>query len=491
MLRPRSSAAIPSILHIAQAYRVPLYPVSTGRNWGYGSTCPPGNGGVVLDLSGLNAILEVDAELGTATIEPGVTQGQLRDYLDRHGLPLMVPTTGAGPTTSLVGNALERGYGVTPHGDHFGAVMSLEAVLPNGQIYRPTLSTLGGQRVDRLYKWGVGPYLDGLFAQGNFGVVTQATIALARRPPRVEAFYIFLEGREQLAPAILALRGLLQSIGGLLGGVNVLNGYRLASMTCRYPTDVLHSGIALPTERLHRLLGAQRLGRYLIMGCAYGEPQIIDAAIKTVMRAFTRCSGRRLSLTRRRAEVVKRIADRFPGIARKLGLGQASRMISALNLLEGIPDDIALRLVHWKSAQEAPADLSDAMLHGSRSLLWYAPLVPLVPSDVLAYEDMVTRVCLDHHFEPLITLTTLSDRCFDSSVPILFDRSSKEETSRAYRCYEQLFDEGRRMGLLPYRVGSSFFGKLAAGTDPALDLARALKRQIDPDNVLAPGRYNL
>jgi hypothetical protein len=50
-------------------------------------------------------------------------------------LPFLVPVTGAGPNCSLLGNALERGDGVVPHADHFGAVTALAAVLPDGEMY--------------------------------------------------------------------------------------------------------------------------------------------------------------------------------------------------------------------------------------------------------------------------------------------------------------------------------------------------------------------
>jgi FAD/FMN-containing dehydrogenase len=86
---------ISAALEIARRYRIPLYPISTGNNWGYGGASPVLEGCVVLDLSGMNRIIEVDQELGLVTLEPGVTQGQLREYLDRHGLSFMVPTTGA------------------------------------------------------------------------------------------------------------------------------------------------------------------------------------------------------------------------------------------------------------------------------------------------------------------------------------------------------------------------------------------------------------
>lgn len=492
-LRPARAESVPAIVRIAAQHRVSLYTVSTGRNWGYGGASPPADHCVVLDLSRLDRILAMDAELGTVTLEPGVTQGQLRAHLDRLGLPFMVPTTGAGPSTSLVGNALERGYGITPHADHFDAVLALEAVLPDGSLYRSRLAALAGERMVHGYKWGVGPYLDGLFSQSNFGVVTQMTIALAQRPPHVEAFYIFLDRHDQLAPAIVALRGLLRSTGGVMGGVNILNGYRLASMACPYLGGPKARGELMQPEELAALLQDHRLGAYLIVGSVYAEASVARAALAAIQRGFAHCSGRRIRLTRRKAALLQHLAGRFPRLAAHLGFGpdQAARMLSALNLMEGIPDEVALRLPYWKSGAPLPDDLARDLQSGDRGLLWYAPLVPMVPDTILAFEAMVTRVCLAHGFEPLITLTSLSERCFDSSIPLLFDGRSPADAERAQRCFDRLYDEGRQLGIVPYRVGSQAFHKLHAQEDPALALAQGIKRLLDPGGILSPGRYNL
>src|SRR5262249_43277345 len=146
---------------------------------------------MILDLSALTRIRRFEAESGVVTVEPGVTQGMLADFLTRGGHPFLVPVTGAGPNCSLVGNALERGYGITPYTDHFGAVLALEAVLPDGSLYRSPLSELVADDAPA-FKWGIGPYLDGLFTQGGCGVVTSVTIALARVPPHTKAILFSL-----------------------------------------------------------------------------------------------------------------------------------------------------------------------------------------------------------------------------------------------------------------------------------------------------------
>jgi len=192
VLKPADRDEVRMALAIAAEMRVPVHPVSTGRNWGYGSGRPPESSTrVILHLGRLDRIVDFDSQKGLVTLEPGVTQGVLARFLECNGARFMTPTTGAGPGCSVIGNALERGYGLTPYADHFAAVMGIEAVLPDGQIYRSPLATWGDDAAPLgHYKWGCGPYLDGLFSQGAFGVVTRMTIALARRPARVESLFL-------------------------------------------------------------------------------------------------------------------------------------------------------------------------------------------------------------------------------------------------------------------------------------------------------------
>ena len=63
-LRPRERSQISSIVEIAARFKVPLYPISTGHNWGYGTALPPIDDCVILDLSGLDRILEFDPVTG-------------------------------------------------------------------------------------------------------------------------------------------------------------------------------------------------------------------------------------------------------------------------------------------------------------------------------------------------------------------------------------------------------------------------------------------
>lgn len=223
VLKVSGAKQIPEVLRIARAHGAPIHPVSTGNNWGYGSALPPADGATVLDLSGLKEILHFDKKLGVVTLEPGVTQGMLADYLDRHNLPYMVPTTGAGPDCSVLANALERGYGITPYVDHFGAITDLEAVLADGSIYQSAMREAGGEDLARLFRWGIGAYVNGLFSQSGFGVVTRASILLAPRPECCKVCVFNLPSDDLLEEAVSRIQSLLSGLPGVLGGINLMN----------------------------------------------------------------------------------------------------------------------------------------------------------------------------------------------------------------------------------------------------------------------------
>src|SRR5262245_38067897 len=133
ILRPADRPQVQECVRIANQFRVPIYPISTGKNWGYGSRAPVDDA-VLLDLGRLNRILDFDETLAYVTVEPGVTQQQLYEFLQAHGSRLWMDATGASPQCSIIGNTLERGFGHTPMGDHCNHVCGLEVILPSGEI---------------------------------------------------------------------------------------------------------------------------------------------------------------------------------------------------------------------------------------------------------------------------------------------------------------------------------------------------------------------
>jgi 4-cresol dehydrogenase (hydroxylating) len=492
-LRPRCVDDIVAIVAIARTHGVALYPISTGHNWGYGDAYPVVEGCVVVDLSALDRIIDLDAELGLVTIQPGVTQQKLRDFLDRRGLAFLVPTTGAGPHCSILGNALERGYGITPCTDHFAAVTALEAVLPNGRIYRSAMRDLGGEVVDRAFKWGTGPYLDGLFAQGNLGIVTQMTIALAPRPERVEAFFFSVSRDAELAAAVLAIRQILRELPGVTGAINLMNARRVLAMIETYPHTRVDDTGTLPASVIAELAGNNRVSSWTGVGTLYGTSDIVKAARRPIRRLLKPVADRISFITPGSASALNRLLQRLPHLRHGRAAKRAHALDRSLRLIAGEPSTVALPLAYWKSPpgslpQGGSGDKLDPARDGC-GLIWYPPLVPMQPASVARYVELVGGICPSYGIEPLITLTSLSDRCFDSSVPLLFDRQDAAQTRCAQACYRALFEAGRREGFLPYRAGIHAMEHVVRPGTPFWDMVAAIKSALDPEEIIAPGRY--
>jgi 4-cresol dehydrogenase (hydroxylating) len=487
-LKPKSVEDVQAIVVTASQHGLPLYPFSTGHNWGYGCSLPVRDGCVVVDLSGLKGI-EMDAEQGLVTLEPGVTQGDLSDYLEANGLPFLVPTTGAGPRCSLIGNVLERGYGITPYADHFGAMMGIEAVLADGSIYRSPLGELGGDAVDRGFKWKVGPYLDGLFAQSNFGIVTRMTIALASRPERIQAYLFGVKHETGLDRAVLAVQKILRSLGGVAGSINLMNTRRVLSMSADYPREHVGPDGILPAAVVTELAGGRKALAWTGIGALYGTKSVVQAARAEVRRILAPLAGRVTFISPELASRLHRFTTLIPPLRRHRLARRAKVLDLAMQVLAGRPSEVALHLAYWTSGIAVPYGREMDPARDGCGLIWYPPLIPMRPERVRVYVNMVERVCTAHRIEPLITLTSLSDRCFDSSVPLLFRRNNPDETAAAQACYRALLEAGRAEGFLPYRMAIDAMDWVIRPETPYWQLVSKIKSAFDPTGIIAPGRY--
>ncbi|WP_341676081.1 FAD-binding oxidoreductase [Niveibacterium sp. SC-1] len=489
-IRLRTSEEVAEVLRMASLAGVPVYPVSTGRNWGYGSANPPAPGCLILDLSEMNRILGFDAELGVVTVEPGVTQGMLRDFLRAGGHTFLVPVTGAGPTCSLLGNALERGYGVTPWADHFSAVTSLEAVLPDGRIYRSALAQMGGGRIDRLFKWGIGAYVDGLFTQSGFGVVTAMSIALARQPESVCAGFVSLKDGERFGALVAQVREIIASHPGVVGGINLMNQHRVLSMAAPYPRDAIGPDGLITPERIADMGRRHQAPAWTGFITLYGTKRVVAAARRDIRRAIRPVAGPVLFFSTRGASRLAGIARRFAGVLPAGIVSKTAMLEKSLELVNGAPNETAMPLAYWRSGKTLPQGMPADPARDGCGLLWYAPLVPMTAADATRYVAMVREVTTKHGMEPLITLTSLSDRVFDSTVPLVFELDNAAQRAAAHACYEELLERGQALGYLPYRVGVRSMPWLMRQAPDYWEFIGRIKAALDPAGLMSPGRYS-
>lgn len=198
VVRPTSALQVAAVVRACQAAGVPLIP------WGSGSGVCGGTfavqGGVALDLKGLDSITRLDTRSQLVTVESGVNLQLLEDYLQREGF-----TLGHFPSsitcTTIGGAVAARGAGQlsTLYGKIEDMVVALEVVLPNGQI----------ARTPRVPRAATGPDWNQVFvgSEGTLGVIVSTTLRVHRLPElRLFRSYAFAS----MSAALEAIREGLQ-----------------------------------------------------------------------------------------------------------------------------------------------------------------------------------------------------------------------------------------------------------------------------------------
>ena len=134
VIYPRTVSHVQAIVKLANKYKIALYPISQGRNIGYGEMTPYKVDQIVLNLSYLDKIRFFDSAAGEIIVEPGVTQQELANFLKSIQATFWADVTGASPLASVLGNTLEGGFGHTPMGNHRKHLVEVEAVLSDGSL---------------------------------------------------------------------------------------------------------------------------------------------------------------------------------------------------------------------------------------------------------------------------------------------------------------------------------------------------------------------
>src|SRR5690606_30464346 len=130
-----------------------------------------------------------------------------------------------------IGNTLDSGGTYLPYGMDFQAATGMEVVLASGELLRTGMGAVPGNKSWHLYKRGLGPVLDPLFVQSNFGVVTKMGYWLMRRPEAYAPLYLTIPRGDQLAQAVDIIREL--RLDGVLRGVPCF--YNIVSLAWQFP----------------------------------------------------------------------------------------------------------------------------------------------------------------------------------------------------------------------------------------------------------------
>ncbi|MCX7819151.1 MAG: FAD-binding oxidoreductase [Kiritimatiellae bacterium] len=491
VIRPRNADEVATVVRIARRHRTPVHPISRGRNWGMGSRLPPRDDTAVLDLSDLNRIRELNVAGRYAVVEPGVTQRQLYERLQRDRLPLRFNVTGSSADSSLIGNALERGVGYLDSRAAF--LTGLEVVLGTGEVLRTGFAHFPGARTTHLYRWGVGPWLDGLFAQGNFGIVTAAGVELLPMPEAETAVIARIRREEELADLVDALADLRRR--GLIAGVaHVGNRERswitLAPLIAEQLIADGRCDARSARSAAEEILKAEGFGPWSAVAAVSGARAGHRAKCREVRRQLGRVArvtilpAGALATAERVLVAAAKWSERA---ARKLAVLRAVKPLHGL--AEGVPTDDTLPAVEWPLGGP-PVRRVDPD-EGEAGLLYCLPILPAEGGFVAEVVAAVRRIFAARGFEAAITVNLLDDRSMEGVISLAFHRSSPEQTRAAQEAVREAEEELLRRGCPPYRVGLGSMDVVVRADDPFWCVVARLKGVLDPDEVISPGRYNL
>jgi len=413
-----------------------------------------GNGGligaaernvVLLDLSRLNKILDVNTKAGHALVEPGVSYQQLHDHLQANKLGLWVDCDRNG-LNSISGSICARDYGYTPYGDHLMMQCGMEVMLADGSLVRTGMGALPKSNTWQLFKYGFGPYIDGLFTQSNLGIVTKIGLWLMPEPSAYHPFMVTLPKTTDLAAAVEIMRPM--KINLIIGNTVMISSAQMDAAPYHSREEFLNGG-AVDLPSLNDKLS---LGPWNLYGALYGIPKNVELLWSMVEPALAGIEGSTIYTREQRPN------DKVWENREKMMRGVPSQTMAGVNKWQG----------------SATIEL--------------AVTAPLAGEDAMSVHQITSTVLSAHGFDYLSEFA-LAWRSLKNRIYLPFEHNDDVSLKAAEECARELVAklaaEGYGVthtstGHLDIALGAYRHGGMA-------ELRSRLKTALDPDGVLAPG----
>ena len=464
---------IKEIVSLAANFNISLYPYSKGCNWGYGSKLPVKDGAVLLDLSRLNKIISIDGEHGVATIEPGVTQFQLAEELLKRKSRYFLDVTGSGAHTSVLGNSLERGvaYGSL----RVQQLAGVEAVLGDGSIIRTGFGDYENPVLAGLYSYGLGPSLDGLFFQSNFGIVTEGKLQLSLRPEKLVALSISVSHKD-LASFVNEIAELKKS--GIIHGIpHLADQERMLSTLAPLVMDELGCSENIARTKIKNVVKSD----WVLTTAVAGSSGIVQQKLLQIKKRVSKM-GQIYTHDFNQPGWKKKIEELFIGL---LASSDQKTIVKASAKLrgfhQGVPSDAGIRFLLNNSGKSV--DQSDL------GFLLCTPLAPLTGQNAEFFYKTTSELANSLGVNYAMTLNMISDRVLEAVISVHFDNKNKDEINKAHAFVKSLNKFFSAKGFYPYRININEQAEKNEKLNSHSLVLEKIKKVLDPNGIIAPGRY--
>jgi 4-cresol dehydrogenase (hydroxylating) len=476
---PATTEEVQAMVRVANRHRIPVFPISTGKNLGYGGSAPNMTGTLIVDLKRMNKIIEVDDRRNFCIVEPGVSYFDLYEHIQVHGKKVMmdIPDPGWG---SPLGNALDHGVGYTwmNYRDHFGSHCGMEVVLPDGEIMRTGMAAVPGAKTWGDNKYGYGAYVDGLFAQANFGIVTRMGFWMQPAPDHFLAGFVKVPKYRDLIPLIDRVNKMEDQ--GLVGHPRFACPMDPLSLQMEpevyRPTPELMKLISQPggasVEEYEAYAAKHGLEFWNVILNFYGPKETLYANWAYAKKLFGDIPGVRFE------EIENYALPLQSGLAQ-----QRTRHKVAL----GIPNMSIFSIGARSKAMPNPGD----------GHVWFSPIIARSGEEFIRAHGVFTRAARDLDITSApIAVTNLPQtwqyRTYVYLFPVFISRSDKEQNRKSMRDFNNLIRIAADHGWTEYRTAPTFQDAVAKtysfNNNILMRFQETLKDAIDPNGIMAPGR---
>jgi len=266
---PANAEEVQRVVKYANEHLMPVTPRSSSVSF-YGAGIPS-EGGIIVDLSRMNKILEIDPRNKRVKVEPGVTWAQVQEALEKEGLMVSNPLL-PHPAKSVLTSAMEREPILICKTEYSETMLTSELVMPDGEMSWTGTALSKGMKVQicpdalipgaRLWQG----------AQGTLGIMTWSNIKAEYLPTRDKVFFIACDRIEDVAEPIYRIQR------RMLGNeCFVLNSFNLAAILAKkWPEDFEALRASLPPWTIILCLSA--LHRFPEEKIAYEEEALMEVA---------------------------------------------------------------------------------------------------------------------------------------------------------------------------------------------------------------------
>ena len=410
---PRTATEVAGVVKLAIRGKLPIVPRGAGTNLAGGTI--PIQGGIVISITRMTDILEIDTVNMVAVVQPGVVTGKLQAEVAKQGL-YYPPDPASLKVTTIAGNVGMNAGG--PHALKYGVtsdyVMGLEVVLPSGELIRT-----GGKAIKNVTGYNLTQLFVG--SEGTLGVITEITLRLIPQP---ESSGSVLAAFADLDDAATLVNRILQA------GVTPAVIEIMDQMTVQTVDDYLQSG--LPRD-----------AAALLLIQVDGVQAAVDQELEVVSQ-----------LCRENRATMVEVAT--------------------------TPDE---EEVLWKARQS----ISPSLTRVRPNKLGEDISVPreAIPQVVRRIQEISRERDL-----PIVIFGHISDGNLHPN--ILFDQADPEEMERVEAASSDIFEVATSVGgTLSGEHGIGLLKQKYLQLDlPAatVEVMRTIKRALDPDNIMNPGK---